>query len=237
MKIFAVSDVHGHYTLLREALNEAGYDGENPQHLLICCGDYFDRGDENVEVLKFFERQKNCVKIRGNHEEMFLKLLNDGKVLSHHYSNGTVQTICDFFGPFAIDPSTNIIDFSGKTSTVNRLCDFIDETVDYFETENYIFVHGWLPDVGDECDWRKATPQQWYDARWGKWSEKYLNKRPLHNKTLVCGHEPTLRAFKYDDNRLVKDTSIFYGEGIIAIDAGTFMTGDLNVLVVEDNLL
>lgn len=50
-KIFAVSDIHGHYHILKEALDRAGFDDSNDNHLLVCCGDYFDRGDENVEVL------------------------------------------------------------------------------------------------------------------------------------------------------------------------------------------
>ena len=66
-KMFVVSDVHGHYTLLREALDRAGFDKDNEDHLLICCGDYFDRGNENVEVLRFFERLQHKVLLRGNH--------------------------------------------------------------------------------------------------------------------------------------------------------------------------
>ena len=77
-KLFVVSDVHGHCTLLKQALAEAGFDKENPDHLLICCGDYFDRGEENVEVLKFFEQLKHCVLLRGNHEDLLLKLLDTG---------------------------------------------------------------------------------------------------------------------------------------------------------------
>ena len=52
---------------------------------------YFDRGNENVEVLKFFERLQNKVLLRGNHEDLLLKLLQTGKVLPHHYINGTMR--------------------------------------------------------------------------------------------------------------------------------------------------
>ena len=100
-KLFVVSDVHGHYTLLKEALDRAGYDKDNKDHLLICCGDYFDRGDENIEVLKFFERVKNKVLLRGNHEDMLLKLLQTGKLLPHHYINGTISTLRNIFGKYS----------------------------------------------------------------------------------------------------------------------------------------
>ena len=144
-KLFVVSDVHGHCTLLKQALAEAGFDKENPDHLLICCGDYFDRGEENVEVLKFFEQLKHCVLLRGNHEDLLLKLLDTGMILPHNYINGTVQTLQNFFGIRAIDPTTSTVDFTGKTRTVDRLCEFIDSTLDYFETEHYVFVHSWIP--------------------------------------------------------------------------------------------
>ena len=63
-KLFVVSDIHGHCSILKEALDRAGFDKENEDHVLLCCGDYFDRGNENVEVLKFFERLKRKILLR-----------------------------------------------------------------------------------------------------------------------------------------------------------------------------
>lgn len=234
-KLFVVSDVHGHYTLLKAALDKAGFDEENENHLLICCGDYFDRGNENVEVLKFFERLKYKVLLRGNHEDLLLKLLQTGKVLPHHYINGTMKTLENFFGKYSIDPLDDTIDFSGKTRTVDRICDFIDETINYYETENYVFVHGWFPEnltTADEL--KNATDIDWQQARWIKWTEKYDGKRPLETKTLVCGHMPTFYANKFDSTHTENDASIFYGNCLIAIDAGTYDTKQVNVLMLED---
>lgn len=237
-KIFVVSDVHGHYTLLKEALDKAGFDKDNQQHLLVCCGDYFDRGNENVEVLKFFEKLRHKVLLRGNHEDLLLKLLQTGKVLPHNYINGTMQTLENFFGRYSIDPIDDTIDFSGKTRTVDRICAFIDETVDYFETENYVFVHGWLPEKGDTAEARRAAGgEAWAKARWIKWTERYTGSRPLADKTLICGHMPSFYAGRLDANRTDEDSSIFCGEGLYAIDAGTYNTNRVNVLVLEDNLL
>ena len=153
-KIFVVSDVHGHCSLLKEALMKAGFDKDNQEHLLVCCGDYFDRGSENVDVLKFFERLKHKVLLRGNHEDMLLKIFETGKIMPHNYINGTMQTLSDFFGRYFVDPSNDTVDFSGQTRTVDRLCEFIDETVNYFETDKYVFVHGWLPDNAKSAEAR-----------------------------------------------------------------------------------
>lgn len=238
MKLFVVSDVHGYYSILKKALDDAGFDPENEEHLLICCGDYFDRGNENVQVLKFFERLKNKVLLRGNHEDLLLKLLETGRVLPHNYINGTMQTLTDFFGKFSIDPVDDTIDFSGKNRTVDRICEFIEDTVNYFETKNYVFVHGWLPAKGESFEGRiDATDQHWEKARWVKWTNEYNGEPPLGDKTLVCGHMPTFYADKFDSSRDNRCSDIFYGNGIIAVDAGTNDSRCANVLVLEDELL
>ena len=233
-KIFVVSDVHGHCSLLNEALFNAGFDKDNEEHLLVCCGDYFDRGNENVEVLKFFERLKHKVLLRGNHEDLLMKVFETGRLLPHNYINGTVQTLQNFFGKYFVDPIDDTIDFSGKTRTVDRICDFIDETVNYFETDKYVFVHGWLPDNAKTPEARSlVTDEAWEKARWIKWTDRYVGARPLEDKILICGHVPTLYAYRFDFNRSTDCADIFYGNGFIAIDAGTFDTKKINVLVLD----
>ena len=233
-KIFVVSDIHGHYTLLKKALDKAGFDKDNESHLLICCGDYFDRGSENVEVLKFFECLKHKVLLRGNHEDLLLELLQTGRIQPHNYINGTMETLENFFGKYFINPADDTIDFSGKTRTVDRICEFIRETVNYFETEKYVFVHGWIPENADTVEKRKsATDEQWEDARWEKWTEHYKETSPLPDKTIVCGHMPTFYASKFDVTRPKMSADIFRGKGLIAIDAGTYDSKQINVLVLQ----
>ncbi len=237
-KIFVVSDVHGHFTLLREALERAGFDKNDPEQLLICCGDYFDRGDENLEVLEFFEGLKHKVLLRGNHEDMLMKLLTTGKMLPHHYINGSLNTLKNMLGNYVIDPAEHTIDFSGKTREVDRFCRFIEDTLDYYETQNYVFVHGWLPEQADTPDARANVPTQaWETARLSQWVRYYDGNRPLQDKTLVCGHLPTFFAKELDPRREADNADIFYGNGLIAIDAGTADTKQINVLVLEDGLI
>jgi len=237
-KLFVVSDIHGYYTLLKEALDNAGFENDNENHLLICCGDYFDRGNENVEVLKFFERLKHKVLLKGNHEDLLLEILDTGKIQPHNYINGTMTTLENFFGKYCVNPVDNTVDFSGKTATVNRICEFINETIDYFETKNYVFVHGWIPIESDTIRQREEISKElWKIARWQKWTSNYFDEPPLEDKTLICGHVPTFRAIKFDNNRSPQDASIFYGNGLIAIDAGTYTTKQVNVLVLEDELV
>lgn len=38
-KYFVVSDVHSYYKELMKALNENGFDKDNPSHVFVSCGD------------------------------------------------------------------------------------------------------------------------------------------------------------------------------------------------------
>lgn len=38
-KYFCVADVHGFYNEMMSALNNAGYDKNNPNHVFCSCGD------------------------------------------------------------------------------------------------------------------------------------------------------------------------------------------------------
>ena len=236
-KLFVVSDIHGHFSLLKEALDRAGFDRHDPDHLLVCCGDYFDRGSENMEVLRFFDGLDRKVLLRGNHEDLLLKLLYTGKVLPHNYINGTMQTLTNFFGKYVIDPVDDTIDFSGKTRIVDRICRFIEDTVDYFETTHYVFVHGWLPSGCGTPEARKNISQEsWAKVRWEKWTDHYTSQPPIDGKTLICGHMPTFWANGFDPARAEGCADPFYGNGLIALDAGTFDSKQVNVVVLEDEV-
>ena len=232
-KLFVVSDIHGHCSILKNALKKAGFENENPNHLLVCCGDYFDRGFENSQVLEFFENLNHKVLLRGNHEDLLLKVLQTGKMAPHNYKNGTEQTLESFFKGYSINKADDTVDFCGNTDTIKRICKFIESTVNYFETENYLFVHGWLPENAETL---KQIKNDWAEARRVLWTNKYNGKPPLENKTLVCGHMPTFYANKIDPTRESGNADIFAKDGFIAIDAGTDDSKQINVLVLEEKI-
>ena len=103
-KIFVCSDIHGFYTPLKAALKEKGFDEKNPDHILMVLGDYEDRGQEAVKLFKFLlklQKKGRLMAIRGNHEDLILKLVSEimreGKTYNTaHYSNGTIGTLAQF---------------------------------------------------------------------------------------------------------------------------------------------
>ena len=237
-KLFVVSDIHGFYTQLKKALDEAGFDEHDEAHVLICCGDLFDRGSENKKVYDYIKGLQRKVLIRGNHDERLAEILTQKRANVFDVRNGAVETIEEFFGVGSVCGYGDLR-VSGREELVKELCGFVAEMVDYYETEHYIFVHGWIPlEHGTQrplIDWRTADAKAWHSARFTEWLQFYGVNDMFPEKIIVCGHRSTRLAYSFD-SRALGDSSIYYGDGMIAIDAGTVSSGRVNVLVLEEEL-
>jgi predicted phosphodiesterase len=252
MKIFAVSDIHSFFTPLKKALDEKGFEPNNPNHMLVCCGDCFDRGPESKEVLNFLSSLTNVVLVKGNHEVLMEKIWQRGYCRQHDLSNGTLRTIEDLCYTEANKELHDAIKLSEEL-----LKPFFAKMVDYFETKNFVFVHGWIPmkyDITKEYaeygeptlfdeNWREGD---WEMARWFNGIRKARNGIIVPGKTTVCGHWHCSYGHMMEsistDNWITEfeDDAIwepYRAEGIIAIDRCTAHTGEVNVIILEDDLL
>ena len=256
MKYYIVSDTHGYYTELVEALTNKGFFNDTEPHKLILCGDAFDRGGEAVKLQNFLVellRKDELIYIKGNHEDLMEELLNTlGNPLvvkgllwgySKHIHNGTFDTAIQLLSnknlieSFCINSKPFVNDI--KESPMYKK--LFPSMVDYFETENYIFVHGWIPCTPK---WRKASKEKWDEARWLNGIEMACGKGIIEpDKTIVCGHFHASYGHSkyglYETSEFGKDAVFepFYSKGIIAIDACTAHTGKVNCIVIEDNPL
>lgn len=99
-KYFACSDIHGFYDEWMASLKEAGFDENNEEHILIVCGDIFDRGRKPLQVYEFIRSlpKERRYLIRGNHETLLRELVERGYVESHDVHNGTDKTLYDIAG-------------------------------------------------------------------------------------------------------------------------------------------
>ncbi|MDJ0902836.1 MAG: metallophosphoesterase family protein [Xenococcus sp. MO_188.B8] len=71
-----IGDVHGHYDTLIALLESVAPNTEDQVYFL---GDLIDRGPKSAEVVDFVMKNNyNC--LRGNHEEMLLDVVGNGKV-------------------------------------------------------------------------------------------------------------------------------------------------------------
>ena len=53
MKYFVSADIHSFYDEWIDALNGKQFNINNPEHMIIVCGDLFDRGTQSKELQSF----------------------------------------------------------------------------------------------------------------------------------------------------------------------------------------
>ncbi|WP_459614436.1 metallophosphoesterase [Bordetella sp. 2513F-2] len=73
----AVGDIHGHFSRLREALDQAGFDPARDR--LFSVGDLIDRGPESEAALQWLA-QPWFHAVQGNHEDYAIRHVRTGRV-------------------------------------------------------------------------------------------------------------------------------------------------------------
>jgi serine/threonine protein phosphatase 1 len=182
---YAIGDVHGRFDLLSRALDEIG-DLFAQDARLVLLGDYVDRGPQSREVvdeLMLRSAQGRTICLRGNHEEMMLRGLQDPDTAIPWLLNGGAATLESYGGD--VPPA--------HAGWLNAL------PVSY-ETEHQFFVHaGVRPGVPFEAQ----TPAEmlWIRGR-------FLDSDTDFGKHVVHGHTPA-DAPELKRNRTNLDTGAF----------------------------
>lgn len=245
-KLFVFSDAHSYYKLLMKALEDAAFDINNKDHIIVSCGDLCDRGNGAKEILTFInnlpEERKIC--IIGNHELLMESLIAKKGIPTYiDVRNGTFQTALDI-----TDRKNKIDDL--KLSQNKYWNNYRKSWQFYFETDNYIFVHGWIPcninnsfnmDVEYNENWRDATGDEFKNAIWlngmNMWSKNIREK----GKTIICGHYHTTwghynlhnEGIEYPEENKELYFKPFIDDGIIAIDGCTAYSGIVNIITLD----
>lgn len=257
MKYYVLADVHGFYSEMIVALTDAGFFKESKEHRLIVCGDLFDRGAEASKVQGFIldlMSRDEVIIIRGNHEDLMLNLISDwanGSYLkSHHNSNGTVATVLQLTETTKFDLMTQPDVVIRKLIATPYVTTIIPAMKNYYETDKFIFVHGWIPcnrfsnSVYAEryekiSDWRNATDEEWARSRWENGMIAAHDKVTEKGKTIVCGHWHCSFGHSHYEGKGTEhgtdaDYTPYIADGIIAIDACTALSHKVNCLVIDD---
>lgn len=240
MKYFVCADIHGYYDEWIKALDEKGFDINDNNNKVIICGDLFDRGHQPKEIINFILSHKDkFILIRGNHEDLMQDMIDRNKNNAADLSNGTADTIVDLY------PEWMISEFDlKKIAKETKLQEILDSCIDYYETKNYIFVHGWIPIIENcylyDSEWRNARPERWKEARWQNPVEMLRYEIFEPNKTIVCGHWHCSALWheqyptKYEEFGPKENFEPFITPNMIALDACTAYTHKINVIVIED---
>ena len=261
-KMFIISDVHGYYDEMIKALEEAGYDENNSEHKLICLGDIFDRGAQSLAVYEYLKRlsdENKAIVLLGNHSLFLIQFLQGSYSPFNYLHNGLNETIADFWHRTAPFESWCMLEGNCEMNQINyakwvdicrkdineeypELLPWLKSLPKYFETKNYIMVHGAIdtkvPDWHHpHCYRYNLTDWDALDFNDGSFFGESITNT---DKTVIIGHFGTrfLREMYnlpieegHEDDILTRDDG-----RVIAIDATTVASKKINVLVLEDEL-
>lgn len=262
-KMFVCSDIHGYYQKMKQALDDAGFDETNKNHLLVVVGDIFDRGSESLAVYEYLKRltdEGKAIVTRGNHDKFFIDFLQGSVSPFNYLHNGTNETIADFWhrtAPFeswcALEGNCDLnqinyvkwVDICSKDikEEYPELLSWLKSLPRYFETKNYIMTHGAIDTK--VADWHYPHCFRYDLIDWDAldFNDGSFFGESIGNtdKTIIIGHFGTkfLREmYNYPiEKEHENDILIRDDNRIIAIDATTAASGKVNILVLEDELL
>lgn len=261
MAYFVLSDPHGCFEAVFDALTDKGF-FTSKENKIILCGDMLDRGKEAILLSEFFVnlyKEGRLIFVYGNHEILFLSMLQSiakGGVYeiasgaSHHYTNGTWDTALQLSGMTAEEAINAPLALVQRVMQTPFYQILLKSGVDYYETDKYIFVHGYIPctkieDVYPPAykynpQWRDASPAEWDRARWLNGMEMAgVHRITEEGKTIVCGHFYANYGHSFLDRKCPQYGSdaiytTYEMPGLIALDGATATTGIVNILVIDE---
>ena len=223
MRYVFISDVHGMYYKMLNALDDAKFD--YTKDTLVCLGDMFDRGPHSKEILEFIMNLPHKILVWGNHDRRLWELVVKGyfpNVADWH--NGVQLTLDSFCGDINQVPCKDTYAMRNKITQLQtdaRLKDTCELLLKYFDScvwgvefSDLIGVHAWVPMIVEEYwldlyeysdNWRDADVEQWEAAIWFNPLSVLSKKEHLQiGKKLIVGHIWSWQSAQRYGMRIVK---------------------------------
>jgi serine/threonine protein phosphatase 1 len=200
--IYAIGDIHGCLDRLIRLLDLVNPDLD--RHLLVFVGDYVDRGPDSSGVVDYIIDLKkkynpeNIICLMGNHERMFLNFLQ-GHEEMFFLLNGGRETLISYWG--------NQWERRERRFPPGH-AHFFETLKFYYETDDYIFVHGGL---------RPGLPlagQREEDLLWIR--KEFILSECDFGRRVIFGHTP-FRTPLILPNKIGIDTGAVYGNKLTCI--------------------
>lgn len=220
-RVYAIGDLHGRADLLCKIIRVVRADllrSPCAGFVLVFIGDYVDRGLRSrdvVRVLAGASRWGNVVALRGNHEAVMLRFLEDPqRVADFWMRSGGAETLLSY----GVDPA-DVLRGRGLVNAAARFRDrlpvvhreFLESLPISFTIGDYFFCHAGV---------RPGVPLENQTERDLLWIRRdFLEADTDFGKMVVHGHTPAKRP-ELRANR-------------INIDTGAYITNRLTCLVLE----
>jgi serine/threonine protein phosphatase 1 len=200
--IYAIGDIHGCLNHLINLLNLVNPDLD--RHKLVFVGDYVDRGPYSAGVVDYIIDLKkkynpeNIICLMGNHERMFLDFLQ-GQDEMFFLMNGGTTTAVSYWGDHWERRERHLPPGHAY---------FLETLKLYYETDDYIFVHGGL---------RPGLPlkaQKEEDFLWIR--KEFILSEFDFGRRVIFGHTP-VRTPLVMPNKIGIDTGAVYGNKLTCV--------------------
>ena len=198
-KIWAIGDIHGCYNEMVKLVHKCMQNGMNPvEDTVVFLGDYIDRGPDSAKVInqliKWKKKYPHWVFIYGNHEDLFRDWIYGARQYGEGIwlGNGGNTTWESYGGNFG-RMDNDEFEAPKRPEFLQEHLDFLfKETVYFYETEDYFFVHGGvLP--GEALNKSKNYPRTLLWARYG-----FIDSDYDWGKKIIFGHTPDNRGDYYN---------------------------------------
>jgi serine/threonine protein phosphatase 1 len=208
VKTFVVGDIHGAFRAFIQCLERSGFDYENDS--LISLGDVFDGWSEIPKVLDEMLKIKRLVYVLGNHDEFALKWAETGIVTYEWLINSGQTTINSYPGGIP-----------------DKHLDIIKNSVNYYLSDNKLFVHGGIQ-MNLSLEKQSKDTCLWDRNLFNYAMFHYFNKRNFKiagYDEIYIGHSP---LSGYNIYRPLKSGNV------CMMDTGAGWTGCLSMMNIDN---
>lgn len=234
-RILVTSDIHGHLNHLKRVLNKAKYCDDD---LLVIVGDVIEKGPESLKTLRYVMElceRGNVIVLAGNVDNWRVQMIegiNDSNadnfynyLLSQRKWKGT--SIFDEMAAeckFDINSAANVLSSKEIITEHFKLeLGFLRNRPVVLETQNYIFVHGGMPQK-TLYDIESLNIYSFLKC------DNFMATELFFDKYIVVGHWPVTL---YDDRIPQSNPIINKDKKIISIDGGCGLKKDGQLNLIE----
>lgn len=221
-RIYAIGDIHGRADLLVKLHasidKDANIYGGGKTKRIIYLGDYIDRGLESKSVIDILTTRRSkafeLVFLKGNHEDLFLRSLQDATIWPKWLALGGDATVLSY--GLCLSGQDDHDGYERMRHDLLRQIPlehrrFLESLQLSFRSGDYLFVHaGIRPNI-------PLDMQDPHDLMWIR--EDFLHHKELLGIVVVHGHSISLKPEFFPER--------------IGIDTGAYATNALSCVVLD----
>ena len=253
MAYYAVPDIHGNLEGLIDATESILSDFDYNNDVIVFLGDYIDRGNNSFEVLEYLYNLQNklgedkVICLKGNHDDMFLKFLDNPREISFLMNDIGLKTIKSFIGSYfssydlQLNYNSSIIDLYLIEDYTFKIISYIKKEhkdllswyknlplfFDKIDSDNVLFIHAGIEEKMLGIDWKQYTSE--HQMIWN-YPPNYGNNPYGFN--IVCGHVMTHELWKFTEEPCY---DIYLSGNHYYLDGASPFNKKLNILKIENN--